>query len=1280
MNAKFMRTEMHCCILWLALMCLGLASVWGCDAELNASGDAAPTSSEPEGASPRERTPVLAPVEVDSAELGAVASAPSTVREALNAKLAALVAELGVEAPTERCPAVLDGQPIAVRIGNSDYELSLDPTQLPEAFLDLSRCNLEEVLKAAVERQLAAVFTLQLDSVNHDASLATCLTVRSNGLTYELGCNKGPEAFDQDDRYDVLVLGDGVCNDLDIEHRTGPMRGGKLRDAKTRSLSGHAFEHFLTRYTPPSEGGDALLEVKYEDLEWDNSWRQREAKRCEGQVPEHFRGGAPSHLPGDFNDLAYSIRVPSETRLFVPGSGLAMCGEKLPPAKDFCEQPAVASYTESEARADFPELYETLESEGFVPLQLRLRAPVPSREAYARTLRSLGSYAALREVSGRAARRLARDLPTVQLVRHRTNGVDVSVVVDDEASLTALLRHAAVDSVAVAPLLRPRLTDMNLLTAAAEARGINPLVHGGERSIIGVIDTGVKYDDEALADKRVRVGDEVLELCVGSNFTARFTDSETGQVSLRERRSGCPDAQLFLTGEDVARPPAGTAFEDHGTAMAHIAAGNVASASATFGVDSGMAPSARVIAIRSVTLLDDGSIGSYYWDIIEGMDYLVAQKLLHDLPIDVVNLSLGATAPHYEASGACSRNVSRRSADASTGLIEWPHPGPSFAYNEVYEEVAAYGIAAVGAAGNSGRLDQVEIPGCLPAVLSVSSLSNFSPSVVATNRRDYERFVETGRVNSSQPDSVRVKSALRVHHTANVSPALDLLAPGEGLSRGAGLSRDGQEMTGGSSNAVAMVSGAIAVLQSARRDKGLLPLSVNAMRQVLTTSGTPVVDHRQDRAVYPTLNLCTAMHAASIATTCGATMVRGALWEDKVFDHEVVKQERGLDASVLRLVSESGEVIHEASLSASAFAWDHIEAGRYIFEVEVPETHVLVDAFPLMFHPDRSSVAPIAETPWKGRSEVFDIKPGARLFFLNAGARPRYARVTGSLWQDADGDGNKTPDATGKNPFVGGVDVVLREVLEDGRRVEAGRVTSRAERISYVFEEAKTLGSYELCLEGMGENGKLSPKDAVDLGPELEDEADVLDSDFDPATGCTDVFRITEHREEGWFFDAGLQGCDEAGCEADGGGDDFEPFSTTVSLSGSHNGNCASGTFEIAAKRKRLSFAPGRYAMSHETGAYKFWRRSDVPCGYTTGTQVQVVGGERHYLGPSRGPWWCPGSTHPSAIAAGEASSPIEFVVPDTRAAEVPVDFWVQDSNCGDNTNASATFRIERTG
>lgn len=197
----------------------------------------------------------------------------------------------------------------------------------------------------------------------------------------------------------------------------------------------------------------------------------------------------------------------------------------------------------------------------------------------------------------------------------------------------------------------------------------------GRDVTVAVIDSGV-YFDRTVKDL---LGDKVQGLFVGqADFVGAGSCTGSG-AGITQQTGYC------FTNHEHSRDPYG-----HGSHVAGIIWNNFTDADT--GVNVGIAPEAKILSIRT---LNEQGLGTYE-DVIEGVQYAVENRVLHNIRVLNMSISAPVSAPYFV--DPLNRAV----------MAAW-----------------ASGIVVVTAAGNSGPgAERVTVPGNSPYVITVGAINN----------------------------------------------------------------------------------------------------------------------------------------------------------------------------------------------------------------------------------------------------------------------------------------------------------------------------------------------------------------------------------------------------------------------------------------------------------------------------------------------------------------------------------------------------------------------------
>ncbi len=286
---------------------------------------------------------------------------------------------------------------------------------------------------------------------------------------------------------------------------------------------------------------------------------------------------------------------------------------------------------------------------------------------------------------------------------------------------------------------------------------------------------------EAAALGKTGTGTAVAIIDTGVNYTnAAFgTCSTPGD-------SGCKIAASIDTADTD------NAMDDNGHGT-HVTATALA-----------VAPGAKAVVIDAFVAANNGVI-AYTNDILEAMDWVISNRTTYN--IVSLNLSLGSDSTFTPPCGL----------DPFAAMVG---------------SLTSNGISVVAASGNKGETAQLASPACVPDVVSVGAVYDFS----FTGTLNWNICTDT----NAAPDKVACFS--------NAASTLSLLAPGV-LVNAAGVTMSGTSM------ASPHVAGAVAVLKSA------FPSETPAdMLGRLSLSGQAVLDSRNN-LTKPRIDLDNALGA-----------------------------------------------------------------------------------------------------------------------------------------------------------------------------------------------------------------------------------------------------------------------------------------------------------------------------------------------------------------------------------------------------------------------------------
>ena len=273
------------------------------------------------------------------------------------------------------------------------------------------------------------------------------------------------------------------------------------------------------------------------------------------------------------------------------------------------------------------------------------------------------------------------------------------IVLDvNEAELEALRSDPAVMGIEEDAIQSLQLFESVPLIGADVAHGLG---YSGAGQVVAVIDTGVIQDHPLLASQVVE------EACYSTNSLL------VGKISL------CPGGVKETTAPGSARDcPSFLENCGHGTHVAGIAAGKMTLTD--FGALSGIAPDARIIAIKVMTFDAFGRARPLTSDIIKGLERVFELKDYYK--IAAVNLSLGSG--QYTDTATC---------DSAEKLMK-----------AAIDQLRSVGIATVAASGNETWRDALNTPACISSAVSVGAVTKYDEVASYSNTAGFLKLLAPG--------------------------------------------------------------------------------------------------------------------------------------------------------------------------------------------------------------------------------------------------------------------------------------------------------------------------------------------------------------------------------------------------------------------------------------------------------------------------------------------------------------------------------------------------------
>jgi subtilisin len=339
----------------------------------------------------------------------------------------------------------------------------------------------------------------------------------------------------------------------------------------------------------------------------------------------------------------------------------------------------------------------------------------------------------------------------------------------------------------VAQILRdkinyPATLDFSVSKIGADIAQVSGYTGAGQT--IAILDNGVDKRQPSLRNK------VVAEACFSTRNSGQKVSPTCRNGQTRDLRRGSASVKCKFQDFECT----------HGTIISEIAAGN--SLAPGF-VGSGVAPEARIIAIKADSLIENKKNCApatrcrvfFDSDILRGLDFVYRKRNVFN--IASINASLGGNATRQECRGSSPirRSVAR---------------------------LRAANIATVAASGNDGNANRLSSPACITGVISVGSTDAFDA----------------------------------VSFFSNNSSGLNLLAPGEDIGLAVpGVVPNGFEVvSSGTSLSAAFVSGAWATLRSQRPFA-----SVDEILASLINTGVPSRDPKNSSLIKPRIQVDKAL-------------------------------------------------------------------------------------------------------------------------------------------------------------------------------------------------------------------------------------------------------------------------------------------------------------------------------------------------------------------------------------------------------------------------------------
>ena len=360
-------------------------------------------------------------------------------------------------------------------------------------------------------------------------------------------------------------------------------------------------------------------------------------------------------------------------------------------------------------RLDEPEPVETTPEPTEIPNPLQGVALSPEQQAMLTAVQQGGTVRVIVGLPGASSStsQLQQDLVQIRLGRQdlvsrlSASGASFEVLSDsmewtipyvafrvDEVGLITLLTTPQVTSV-----IEDGIAELTLDSSTAVINADEVWALGGDGSgrAVAVLDTGVQSNHPFLG------GRITAEACFSENF--------------------CPNGRYVQKGRGAASPatclnfyPNTDADCSHGTHVSGIAAGY--NANPTGGQPaSGVAPSAKIVAVQVFSYTGGPRPGAYWIDIISALNWVYSVRNQYN--IAAINMSLGAG----QYFSTCDTAV------------------PPL--TDIINQLRSAGVATVISAGNDSFTDSIGIPACISSAVSVGSTTDGDAISYFSNRATF---------------------------------------------------------------------------------------------------------------------------------------------------------------------------------------------------------------------------------------------------------------------------------------------------------------------------------------------------------------------------------------------------------------------------------------------------------------------------------------------------------------------------------------------------------------
>ena len=237
------------------------------------------------------------------------------------------------------------------------------------------------------------------------------------------------------------------------------------------------------------------------------------------------------------------------------------------------------------------------------------------------------------------------------------------------------------------------------------------------------------------------------------------------------------------------------------------------------------------------------------------------------------------------------------------------------------------------------------------------------------------------------------------------------------------------------------------------------------------------------------INLAMGEHVTLDEITAVQTAtVGGRAWQDQNADGVMDAQEPALPGVVAALLDETGAIVAKQTVGEDGrYSFNLIRSGRYSLCFTLPDGELFADQ---SGQEGGSCVAPAEGGT--AATALMTLEGGQKINSLNVGAIEA-GEIGDTVWLDSNANGLQDYG----EPGLKGVELTLLRVSETGQTDIAAQTVS--DEYGYYHFRSLRPGSYMLRVE-LKEGDELTFRFGAPLGE--------IDSDIDPETGMSDVFRL----------------------------------------------------------------------------------------------------------------------------------------------------------------------------